>query len=160
MNSGTGMSGSTAWFNSVRAQIYLKAAATRDGDEPDPDLRELEAKKSNYGPLAKTTLLRWKAGAFVVEQGSGGIDRLAAEHRADELFLRLLGRFNQQDRNVSDKPSPAYAPVLFAQESEAREAGIGKNALAKAMSRLFSEQAIRLEPYGPRSRGTMRLVAA
>jgi RecA-family ATPase len=158
MSTGTGMSGNTAWFNSVRSQLYLKTAATKDGDEPDPDLRELEAKKSNYGPLAKTTLLRWNAGVFVVEQGEGSLERMAVDNRVDDAFLKILARFNRQGRNVGEKKGPTYAPALFSQEPEAKEAAISREALAKAMTRLFSTDAIHLEPYGPPCRRTARLV--
>src|SRR4051812_6109343 len=41
MNTGTGLSGSTGWFNSVRAQLYLKSAEATDGVVADPDRRVL-----------------------------------------------------------------------------------------------------------------------
>jgi AAA domain len=61
----SGLSGSTAWHNSIRARGLLKTAtvktATADDDsEPDPDLRVLEWRKNSYGPLAEQTQLRWK----------------------------------------------------------------------------------------------------
>jgi RecA-family ATPase len=37
MSTGTGLSGSTAWHNKVRARAYMKAMETERGDEPDPD---------------------------------------------------------------------------------------------------------------------------
>ena len=120
ISTGTGMSGNTAWFNSVRAQLYLKPATTADGDKPDTELRELESKKSNYGPLANPTLLRWKVGVFVVEPGEGSLQRMAANSKVDELFLKLLGQFNEQDRSVSINVSRSYAPTMFLPRTKLR----------------------------------------
>ena len=52
MTSGSGLSGGTAWHNSVRARAYLRAATSQEGAGPGKDLRVLEFMKSNYGPVA------------------------------------------------------------------------------------------------------------
>ena len=88
----TGLSGSTAWHNSVRARMYFKAAP---GD--DTTLRVLECKKNNYGPVTATILARWKDGVYVVEPGVGSLERMAAEQEIDHLFLKLLRRLADQD---------------------------------------------------------------
>ena len=113
ISTGTGFSGSTGWHNSVRARMYFKTATTDQGEEPDPELRELVFMKNNYGPIGASILLRWKNGVFVPEAGEGTLEKAAAERRAEELFLTLLKRFNGQGRNVSDKVGPSYAPALF-----------------------------------------------
>lgn len=46
-NSGTGMSGSTAWDNSVWSRLYLSRISD-NGFEPDADARVLSTKKANY----------------------------------------------------------------------------------------------------------------
>jgi RecA-family ATPase len=108
INTGTGLSGSTAWHNSVRARAYLHPATT------DPQLRELTFKKNNYGPIAERVMLRWKAGVFVPEPSTGSLEELAADRKTEELFLMLLARYAEQGRNVSDKPTaPTYAPTMF-----------------------------------------------
>ncbi len=43
MQSGTGLSGSIAWNNSVRSRLYFTA------DKTDEDLRLLKNMKTNYG---------------------------------------------------------------------------------------------------------------
>lgn len=53
----TGLSGNTGWHNSVRYRMYFKTAPSDDSS-----LRVLECKKSNYGPINETILLRWKDG--------------------------------------------------------------------------------------------------
>jgi len=150
IQTGTGMSGNTAWFNGPRAQLYLKAAATEQGDEPDCGLRELEARKNNYGPLAAKMLLRWRDGVFLVEPGAGGVDQLAFKQQAEAVFLALLDQFERQGRNVSPNPGRSYAPTLFATEPEAM--GINAAALKKAMAHLLSANKIHVRKSGPPSR--------
>ena len=44
INTGTGISGSTAWHNSVRSRMYMTAPKLEQGEQPDTDLRELQFK--------------------------------------------------------------------------------------------------------------------
>jgi RecA-family ATPase len=159
ISSGTGLSGSTAWHNSVRARMYLRPAKTEAGEEPDKELRELEFLKNNYGRVGASIRLRWKEGVFVVDQGPSSLERMAADQRVDELFLNLLDRFESQGRNVSDKPSRSYAPAIFADEPEAKAAGISKHRFAQAMTRLFAANKLHLAPHGYASRGAFRLAS-
>jgi RecA-family ATPase len=160
INSGSGLSGSTAWHNSVRARAYLTTVKTEKDEEPDPNLRTLEFKKNNYGPIARSIALRWERGVYVPVAGIAPLDRLAAEQRAERLFLTLLERFNRQGRNVSDKPSARnYAPTTFSKEAEAKKVAIRKVDFENAMRRLFKAEKIAVVPYGPPSRATTRLEA-
>ena len=159
INTGTGLSGSTAWHNSVRARAYMHTVKTAAGEEPDPDLRELEFKKNQYDRKAERVLLRWKNGVFVPEPKPGSLETRAREQRADELFLSLLDRWNDQNRTVSDKKtSNNYAPTAFANEPEAKDAKIDKKDLADAMTRLFAADQLRCEPYGPPSTPHSKIV--
>ena len=159
ISSGTGLSGSTAWNASVRSRLYFKRAKTEKDEEPDPDLRVLEVMKSNYGPVGEMVTVRWKDGLFLPVAGASSLEKLAAEQKAEQLFLTLLDRFTRQGRNTCEKPSaPTYAPTLFAKESEARELSIRKADFEGAMRKLFAAEKICLEPYGPRCRATSRLV--
>jgi RecA-family ATPase len=159
ISSGTGLSGSTAWNASVRSRLYFKRATTEKDEEPDPDRRVLEVMKSNYGPVGETVTVRWKDGLFLPVAGVSSLEKLAAEQKAEQLFLTLLDRFTRQRRNTCEKPSaPTYAPTLFAKESEARELGIRKADFDGAVRRLFAAEKICLEPYGAPCRGTSRLV--
>ena len=159
INSGSGLSGSTGWHNSVRARAYLTTAKTDKDEEPDPNLRMLEFKKSNYGPIAKSIALRWQNGVYVPVAGIGSLDKMAKEHTANRLFLALLDRFNDQGRNVSEKAaSKNYAPTVFGKEAEAKKFGVRKVDLEAAMRRLFETSELAVEPYGPPCRGTTRLV--
>jgi RecA-family ATPase len=156
----TGLSGNTAWHNSVRARLYLKKAP---GD--DPSLRALEVKKNNYGPVTETILLRWRDGVYVAEgvgtsdeQAEQVLERVAAETKINMVFVSLLRRFTAEGRNVSDKPGTSYAPALFAKQKEAKAAKAAGKALAEAMERLFEAGKIRVTISGPPSHPRRRIV--
>ena len=118
INTGTGLSGSTGWHNSVRARMFFKTATTGQGEEPDPELRELVFMKNNYGPIGARVLLRWKNGVFVPEPGKGTMEKAAAERKAEDLFLQVVGQVRRSHR----QGRAPYAPALFAKESEAKAA--------------------------------------
>jgi RecA-family ATPase len=159
INSGTGLSGNTAWHNSVRSRAYMRAVKTENGIEPDQNLRQLEFMKSNYGPIAETVTLRWRNGVFVTEPKAGSLEKLAAEATADEMFLRLLDRYTREGRTVGDKRGHSYAPAQFAKEAEAKAAGLRSEALADAMRRLFATKKIQVEAYGRPSNPHHRIAA-
>jgi RecA-family ATPase len=151
----TGMSGSTAWHNSVRARMYLKPAPGEDRA-----LRVLEVKKNNYGPVTESTVLRWRDGVYVVEPGNGTLERLAAEAEVDHLFIKLLRRFADQGRNVSDKTGTSYAPAQFSKQPDAKTAKTTSRMLAEAMERLFAAGKVKVVTEGPPSHPRTRLVEA
>jgi RecA-family ATPase len=158
INTGSGLSGSTAWHNSVRARAYLRHVKTDSGIEPDQTLRQLEFMKSNYGPIAATTTLRWIDHVFVLEPKAGSLEKLASDAKAEAVFLQLVERYNQEGRTVGDKNGHSYAPTQFAKEPEAKDAGLRKEALADAMRRLFAAKKIHIEQYGRPSNQHRRIV--
>jgi RecA-family ATPase len=161
MSSGSGISGSTAWHGAFRFRHYLTGTKSESGEQPDTDLRKLEFKKNQYGPTAEAIVLRYQRGLFLPEGGVSGLDKLAAEQRADDLFMSLLTQFGQQRRNVSEKPNaPTYAPTTFAKENAAKTQGIRKSDLEAAMRRLFEAGKIKVDTYGRPSRQYSKLVAA
>jgi len=56
-SSGTGLSGSTAWNNTVRSRLYLSK-------NPETGIRYLKTKKANYGPAEGELVLKWVNGVF------------------------------------------------------------------------------------------------
>lgn len=160
-NSGSGLSGSTAWYNSARAQVHLGSPGSDKKDEPDySDLRELSFKKSNYSRFGDDPMvLRWHpAGLFLPEQAGDTLEKKENERKVDERFTSLLRRFNEGNRHVGMRPGTSYAPALFAKDAEAKEAKIGRKAFEAAMFRLWTKKQIRIEEYGPPSRKSQRLV--
>jgi RecA-family ATPase len=158
INSGSGLSGSTAWHGAFRFRQYLKGVRSDDAEQPDNDLRELLFLKNQYGPRGETLVLRYYSGLFLPEMGAGGLDKLAREAKADEVFLDLLRRFAGQGRNVSHNlSSPTNAPAAFVPEAEAKKFRLGKDDFKNAMSRLFAADKIHVEEYGRPSRPYSRL---
>jgi RecA-family ATPase len=158
MSSGSGLSVSTAWNASVRSRMYFKRATTEKDEEPDPDLRVLEVMKANYGPVGETVTVRWKDGLFLPVPAPGSLERMAREQKINDLFLKLLDRFTEQGRNLSDKKtSNTYAPSRFVHEPEAKADHVSKRDLAEAMERLFRAGKIHNVSYGLPSKGWTRL---
>ena len=117
MATGTGLSGSTGWHNRVRARAYMKALETPKGEEPDPDLREIQFLKNNYGRQGDSIQVRWQRGVYVLEGAPSSLEKLAQDQRDDERFVELLQRYDSQGRKVSDsKTANNYAPKQFAEE--------------------------------------------
>jgi RecA-family ATPase len=147
-NSGSGLSGSTAWHNSVRARIYFTAVESDDG----VTRRKVEFRKNNYGPAGNTMTVRWQNGVFVPELPLGSLERCVIEQRTDDLFMALLRRHDTQGRNVTDKRGTSYAPAMFAVEPEAVSKKVSNKAFACAMTRLFAAGKIKVVADGPPSR--------
>src|SRR3984893_4875899 len=156
LNTGSGMSGSTGWSNAVRSRLYFQTAKASDGTEPNKSLRTLEGKKSNYGEAGSKITLEWKNGLFVPVQGETGLDKMAAEAKADDVFLILLKRINAQGRNVSAAKGPTYAAAVFAAEPDNHD--IKSRIFDAAMRRLLNTSRIRIETYGPASRRRSALI--
>jgi RecA-family ATPase len=158
MASGSGTSGSTAWSNSVRARLYLERILDEGNREIDPDLRVLRVKKSNYGPVGLELRRRWENGAFVLDGPSGGFDKMAADAKAERVFLDLLSAFDAQGRDVSPNLSNTYAPSVFEKLPNAEN--ITRRQFIAAMERLLASERIRIEASGPPSRRYKRLIIA
>ena len=161
INSGSGISGSTAWHGAFRFRQYLKGVKSSDGEQPENDLRQLEFKKNQYGPLGESIVLRYQSGLFLPEAGVSDLDRAARGARAEEVFIDLLRQFSGKSRNVSDKATaPNYAPTVFVKEEDAKRYRFKKPEMEQAMRGLFRADRIRVEDYGRPSRPSYRLVAA
>lgn len=136
LTSGSGTSGSTGWNNSVRSRLYLERIA-QDGYEANPDARVLRTMKANYGRTGGEITMTWKDGVFVPDAAETGLDRMALDNRAERVFLRLLDDFTKQGRFVKSAQAQGYAPKVFAASGSAE--GLSKQALHKAMERLFAK---------------------
>jgi RecA-family ATPase len=164
MKSGSGLSGSTAWENSVRSRIYFKPFSNKDDDEEEDtqsetDLRVLEVMKLNYGKQGETIKLKWQNGLYLPFSGPSSFEKAASEQDADYVFLSLLDNYSLQGTNVSPtRFAKSYAPTVFAKEKKAKAARLSKHDLESAMDRLFQSGKIDKEPYGPPCRNTFKLV--
>ncbi|WOH70649.1 AAA family ATPase [Bradyrhizobium sp. NDS-1] len=151
ITSGTGLSGSTAWHNSVRSRIYL----TSDGD-----MRTIEFKKNQYGPLGEKVVVRYEDGVFVPDGGKTDVELTLIHRIADDSFLELLDITAKQQRYFGSKPGTNYAPKQLAGLPQAK--GHNARMLGQAMERLLAADRIKLvlDPSKKPSKATLVLVRA
>jgi RecA-family ATPase len=155
--SGSGISGSTAWHGAFRFRQYLKGIKPADGEQPDSDLRELEFKKNQYGPIGETVVVRYQRGLFLPVPGIGSLEKAAQDQTDEQLFLTLLDEFTKQGRKLSHSSTANnYAPTIFGKDEKAK--GVPKTRLIAAMERLFAAGKIRAETYGRPSAPSSKLV--
>jgi hypothetical protein len=97
MSSGSGMSGSTAWNNSVRVRPYLHKP---DGPDADADDRILEVMKANYAKLGDVRWeLKWHKGRFVRTQIKSAFTRITVED-VDRVKLKFgTGRYRVNEQS-------------------------------------------------------------
>lgn len=130
---GDSYSGSTAWLNAVRSQIYME-------HDLDTDVRTLTVGKANYSRKGESLRFIWHEWAFVREadlppETARALQETIAATGDNEVFIRCLRERTRQRRAVSEKQSATYAPTVFAGMAESK--GLGKARLEKAMDRLF-----------------------
>lgn len=73
-----GDGGSTAWSNSARSRLHFKRIRDED-NEIDRDLRVLEVKKSNHGPIGESIKVRWRDNVFFAEEEPSHAARVIQE---------------------------------------------------------------------------------
>ncbi|MBS7698687.1 MULTISPECIES: AAA family ATPase [unclassified Chelatococcus] len=152
---GSGISGSTAWNNSVRSRLHLQAGRKDDSD----DVRILTVPKANYSRKGRAIRIFWDDGTF--ERDDEATSRMpdnSYDAEADAVFLRMLKKFNAIGQVVSDTPSKNYAPAVFAREPDAEH--IGKLPLEKAMKRLIGAGDVVMRKVGSSSKPRRSLVIA
>lgn len=155
MQSGSGTSGSTAWNNSVRSRLYFERIQ-EGGREPNPDLRRLTTKKSNYGPVGAQIGLRYSRGVFVVDESAAATSTGEGAAKVQAAFLDALEQFNLRGQPVSSKKGANYAPRLFAEMSGA---AFVMTKYQDAMTQLLEAKAIKVVMEGRTGRERARLVA-
>jgi RecA-family ATPase len=151
ISSGSGLSGSTGWHNSVRARMYLRSPQGEKDEQPDSDLRELQFLKNNYGRLADRVVLRYRDGVFLAEPGMSVIDRAALEQAIDIAFLLVLGKLIASNRPVSPSPyANNYAPTVIARHPDGK--AHSRKDYEAAMERLLNTGKIHVASSGPPSK--------
>ena len=143
LNTGSGMSGSTAWSNAVRSRLYLTEAEEQtDGAE-----RILKTMKANYGPKGGEIRLSWNAGVYAEIAEETGMLGSIKRGSAETAFLDCLDSVHSEGREVTDRSRAGnYAPRVFEKRPEAT--GYDCKGIERAMERLFAQNTICVETYG------------
>lgn len=155
MNTDTGLSGSTQWHNAVRARMYLKRL-NENGEDTSSPLRKLEFVKNQYGLDAAPLTLEWRDGMFLPVAAPTDFERAAAIEKAKEHVREALasgGNFS-----ASRFARNYLVTVVF------RNLPAGDKTTRQDLE-MVKEQMLRdgeaaVEPYGPKSDGTSRIVAS
>lgn len=150
MQTGTGLSGSTAWNNSVRSRLYLTF------EKDDDDLRSLKGMKANYAARGGEMKLRWAVGTFVLDDGKPSTGAALVANNADKVFLKMLSAINRSGARVSVTTGTNYAPSIMAKRPD-RE-GASKKALEYAMHRAIADGTVVTVWEGSPSKKRQRLV--
>ena len=157
MQGGDDMRGSSSIQGAVRSQRMVNVMPTAEAARlqiPEADRRRyirITNEKTNYAPpghggwfkLASVELANGDCVGVVEpwrhpdEGGEITPEMAAMQARAEGVFLAILTRFTAEGRLVSDAKSGSYAPRLFAEEAEAKDAGITQPYLEGAMRRLL-----------------------
>ncbi|WP_439496846.1 AAA family ATPase [Bosea sp. (in: a-proteobacteria)] len=155
MQTGAGTSGSTAWNNSVRSRIYLTRP---DGKDVDPDIRVLKTMKANYGAVGDEMKLRWRAGAFVLDDGLPAAEIAFVNRAQDDAFVRLLRAVTRSGQVVAPTKGVNFAPKVLAARPDA--APYDERALEKAMHRLLADSTLKVVRHGPPSKRRQQLLVS
>jgi RecA-family ATPase len=159
LRDGSGESGSVQWDATFRSRMF-QGFIKPEGDTPeDPYARVLIRKKSSFAARDEEIQMKWEDGVFIRtdKPASTGISASIAKQRAERVFLELVSKTATEGQHVSaSSNSGNYAPKVFAGRSDSER--VTKRDFAAVMKSLFVEKKIRLEPYGPPSRGTTHIV--
>lgn len=155
MRTGSGSSGSTAWNNSVRSRLYLTKPT---GEGADPDARILRTVKANYGTAGNEMKLRWKSGAFVLDDGKPSPASAIVAANAERVFREAISAMSRSGERVAKTNGVNYAPKVISKRPEAK--GISVNALEAAMHTLLSNGELKIVMEGPPSKQRQRIILA
>ena len=138
---GATYSGSTAWLNAVRSQIYLE-------HDTNTGLRTLTVGKANYALGGEAMRFVWDNWAFKLESeippdAVRALSQTMQVQAEDETFLRCLALSTDQGRNVSHQPGINYAPQIFSGMPAAK--GLKPKAFKSAMERLLDRGEIEVD---------------
>jgi hypothetical protein len=164
MQGGDDMRGSSSIQGAVRSQRMVNVMPTVEAARlqiPETDRRRyirITNEKTNYAPpghggwfkLASVELANGDCVGVVEpwrhpdDGGEITPEMAAMQATAEEVFLAILARYAAAGRVVSDSKQGSYAPRLFAEEAESRDAGVTQPYLEGAMRRLLKAGRLRV----------------
>ena len=147
----SGLSGSTQWHNSVRARFYIKGLKAQNG-EPEGDLRVIEFRKNNYGPISDGVIVQYKNGLFLPANTTE--DRAVRDAEADDIYLTVLKILVSQNQDLSPKrKANNYAPTVICQHPRCLPGRFTRQEMEAAQQRLLDTRKIHVaKSDGPPSR--------
>jgi RecA-family ATPase len=168
--------GASAVRDAVRAQRVLNVMSVRDAEEMGIGEFErlsyfrVDRGKNNTAPPASAATWRRFVSVILPNEDNVGVVTewrppsqsssipTEAQVKTEMVFLKILDRLTVEGRTVNDRTGFAYAPKVFEEEPEARDAKLKKRQLKDAMRRLFAAKRIRVEEFGREDRPSRRIV--
>jgi RecA-family ATPase len=154
--SGTGLSGSTAWNNSVRSRLYFTRPRNLSDDESDA--RELRGMKSNYGKSGGKIRLRYERGVFVRDDSGTGMVAAIEQRNLMKRFVEFVAQMQARDTFISSSYCTAYAPTMMCDMQPNEK--LSKQALRKVMFQALNDGLLRVQSERIDGRSRQRLVPA
>ena len=156
---GSEWAGSTAWEAAVRSRWYFGRTLpdTEESSEPDPDVRYLARRKSNYSGL-DTVRMRYDHVRHLlrVDTDAGASPRRLHPLRAENLVIEALTQFVVLGVSTSDeKRSPQFLPRVMVDRKLADGSQVA--ALTDALFRLEKAGKVIRKQVGTYSNRTPRM---
>jgi len=118
LNTGSGLSGSTAWENSVRARAYFSRT-----DADNDEIRTLTRKKANYASVGRSSdiTLMWDAGVYQLPTRPDQIDRLEQKALKNKILDAVDAAFQADTpfRAKSGRPIKTALPAEIGEPPQA-----------------------------------------
>jgi RecA-family ATPase len=154
LQSDSGLSGSTAWYNSIRAQMYLKSVKDEKKIDQSPvgDQRVIEFRKNQYGPPTDSIVMCYDDGVFVLVVNTTA-DQAERNQLAEDVYLDVLLLLTSQGQDPSvSKRTDTYVVTLIYNHPSVAKHELLKEELEKAQQRLLDADRIHISEEGPASR--------
>src|SRR5262249_54087560 len=128
-------------------RFYIKGLKAQNG-EPEGDLRVIEFRKNNYGPISDSMIVQYKSG------------RAVRDAEADDIYLTVLKILVSQNQDLSPKrKANNYAPTVICQPPRSLHGRFTRQEMEAAQQRLLDTRKIHIaKSDGPPSR-TFKFVA-
>jgi RecA-family ATPase len=162
----TGTAGTTGWSAAMRGRQFLEIVY--DDDNNDTGRRKLHIKKVTGGKAGFSIDLSFNDVGVLVGESERPADGKSALEMAlvkvslaEHDFLSFVMKRNEQGRPLFlNKKGGDYAPDAFAasQGVSARDRRRTKDQHERTMEALLDQKRLISEPFGPPSKGKMRLV--
>lgn len=157
-STGTGLSGSTAWSNSVRSRLYLRLS----DEHCDSDgTRILESKKSNYGPTDTSLKLVWRNGVLMPVQSvvSKPMTPEQKDLHDEAVYLTGLMKIAATGERVVLAKNQRHSAIKTIGRL-GLSSGITQSNLERAEFRLRTKKVIAVDESGPPSKRQKSVVIA
>jgi RecA-family ATPase len=146
--------GSTGWSNSSRSRWSLARPAAEQGEIQDPNERILTRRKANYSSIGDTIKLRWNDGVLLPPSGESTWSAIGRRADIEATFMVLFENAGERPLSPS-KAATNFAPAVFCMMPGRK--GYTKREFHVAMESLLEQRRLGLVPYGPPSKGTIKL---